>query len=218
MLPRASFVASLRIAGHRIAAYLFWHRWASLVSSQLCMAKHRRSSPGIAGRSWTSFFLQDYIVFHSRFIISPGIAGHRGHRCVSLLASLGIFRSLGIAAHRWAWHRCVSLLALLGIFRFFTASYGWASQVIARKCRPSLHIFFLFSVISFFILALLSLLASPGIAGIAAYFSWHRWASFVVSLGIDWVSLDIARYRRAWPGIAGHLRIVQGLAIYNCLY
>jgi len=94
--------ASLRIAGHRIAAYLSWHRRASLVSSQLRMAGHRRSSPGIAGRSWITFFLQDYIVFHSRFIISPGIAGHLGHRCVSLLASLGIFRSLGIAAHRWA--------------------------------------------------------------------------------------------------------------------
>ena len=40
-------------------------------------------------------------LLHSRFTISPGIAGHRGHRCVSLTASLGIFRSLCIAAHRW---------------------------------------------------------------------------------------------------------------------
>ena len=150
-------------------------------------------------------------LFSLSLLAFPGIAVHR---CVSLLALLGISCFFKLAWLRIAGHR-LELQALLG-YRFFLQDY-----IVFHSCliiSPCIDIFLLFSVISFFILALLSLLASPGIAGIAAYFSWHRWASFVVSLGIDWVSLDIAEYRRAWPGIAGHLRIVQGLAIYNCLY
>ena len=93
--------ASLRIAGHRIAAYLSWHVWASLVSSQLRMAGYCRPSPGIAGRSWITFFFTGlygvsfsfhYLSWHRRasrasLRISPGIAGHLSfpwHRCASL--------------------------------------------------------------------------------------------------------------------------------------
>ena len=106
ILPRASVVASLGIAAHRWAS----HRCVSLLAwlgiSRFFTASYGWVSQAIAGNCWpfleNVFFLQDYMVFHSRFTISPGIAGHRGHRCVSLLASLGIFRFLGIAAHRWA--------------------------------------------------------------------------------------------------------------------
>ncbi len=176
----------------------------------LRIAGHRLELPALLGYR---FFLQDYIVFHSCLTISPCIAGHRWHRCLCCQGHL-------------SWHPCASLgIASLRIspgiagHLSFLHSFVWLG--IAGHRRELLavpgHRFF-YRIILCFILVSLSLLASPGIAGIAAYLSWHRWASFVVSLGIDWVSLDIAEYRRAWPGIAGHLRIVQGLAIYNCLY
>ena len=153
------------------------------------MVAHRRSSPGIAGASRISFFFTGLYCFS--FLLN-----HLSWQRRASLASLPILprasfvASLGIAAHRWASHRCVSFLASPGISRFFTASYGWASQVIAGNCWPFLDIVFftgLYCVsFSFHYLSWhrrasrASLRISPGIAGHLS-FPWYRCASLGIA-------------------------------------
>ena len=109
------FTISPGLSGHRCASLRISPGIAGhLLFLQARMVAHRRSSPGIAGASRISFFLQDYIVFYSCLTISPGIAGHRWHRCLSCQGHLSWhpWASLRIAGHRIAaylsWHRWAS--------------------------------------------------------------------------------------------------------------
>ena len=184
------FTISPGFSGHRCASLRISPGIAGhLLFLQARMVARRRSSPGIAGASRISFFLQDYIVFHSCLTISPGIAGHRWHRCLSCQGHLSWhpWASLRIAGHRIAaylsWHRWASLVSS----QLRMAGHRRSSPGIAGR---SWITFFFYRIISCFILVSLSLLASPDIAGIAAYLSWHRWASFV-----PLASLRIAGHR-----------------------